>query len=80
MPLWVSSSADCVGCTHEKFELNVLCQTAYFSVVIDSCFEPLVPPGAAFPGPDWQLNMWRNIMIDDESRFCLQQLEDSVKM
>lgn len=70
MPLWVSRRADCVGCTREKFEANIHCQTAYFAVVIDSCFELLVPPGAAFPVPDWQLNMWRNIMADGESRFC----------
>lgn len=77
MPLWVSRRADCVGWTREKFEANIHCQTAYFAVVIDSCLELLVPPGAAFPVPDWQLNTWRDIMINAESRFCPQQLEES---
>jgi hypothetical protein len=30
-------------------------QTAYFAVAIDTCFELLVPPGAANQVPDWLL-------------------------
>ena len=28
----------------------------------------------------WNLNMWRNVMFSDESRFCLQQLDHRVKV
>ena len=31
------------------------CQTGYFAVAIDTCFELLVPPGAANQVPDWHL-------------------------
>ena len=28
----------------------------------------------------WNLNMWRNVMFSDESRFCLRQLDHRVKV
>ena len=28
----------------------------------------------------WNLNMWRNVMFSDESRFCLRQLDRRVKV
>ena len=31
------------------------CQTGYFAVAIDTCFELLVPPGAANQMPDWHV-------------------------
>ena len=39
----MSSRAEYVGCAHEKFAKFA----SHFAVAIDTCFELLVPPGAA---------------------------------
>ena len=56
------------------------CQTAYFAVAIDSCFELLARLRWCRQHVHWNLNMWRNVMFSNESRFCLRQLDRGVEV